>query len=276
MFRTGTLLAALALVAMLAAPAVAQDEKPDWAALLAKKAANVVSIKFVFNVKVMVNGQVMQDAEQNSEIRATLINDKGLVMAANSQFFPKVNNPRFQVEFGQPRNLKVLFGTEEKEYDAQIVAKDTKLDLIFLQIMNLEGREIAFANLAVENEPAIGQDLFTVSRLSRGFDNAPVLGRLSVTGAVEKPRRMWAISGNLGGPGMPIYGLDGEVVGVISMQTGSEGVAGRQAEPRPFVLPLKTLKAQLKMAEERATKALEKAAEEAEDAAEDAAEEGDG
>ena len=44
MFRNGTLLAALAITAMLAAPAAAQDEKPDWAALLSAKADTVVSV----------------------------------------------------------------------------------------------------------------------------------------------------------------------------------------------------------------------------------------
>ena len=118
----------LALVTMLAAPAGAQEDaaKPDWAALLAEKADSVVAIKFVIQIKVMVGGQVMQDAEQNQELRGTLVNDKGLVMAANSSFFPKVPpNARFQLEVGQPRDLMILFGNEEKEYDWPSSSRDS-------------------------------------------------------------------------------------------------------------------------------------------------------
>jgi S1-C subfamily serine protease len=267
MFRTGTLLAVLALAAMLAAPAGAQEDakKPDWKALLKEKSDSVVAIKFVIQIKVMMGGQVVQDAEQNQELRGTLINDKGLVMAANSNFFPRVPpNARFQLEVGQPQNLKILFGNEEKEYDAQIVAKDTKLDLIFVQIMELGDRKISHIGLAGELEPEIGQELFTTTRLPRGFDNAPVLGRVLVTGEVEKPRRMWSMSGTIAGPGMPVFNFAGEAIGVISNQEASAGVGAGGQQSRPFILPLKTIKAQLKMAEDRAAKAIEKAAEEKE------------
>jgi S1-C subfamily serine protease len=260
----------LAVAAMLTAPAQAQEEtkKPDWKKLLADKAESVVSVKFVIQVKIIVRGQVMQEMEQNQEVRATLINEKGLMVASNSNFSPRSPDRRFTIEAGAPREIKTLFGNEEKEYETVIVAKDTKLDLAFLQILDLGDRKVSHVALTGEKEPSVGQELFAVGRLSRGFDCAPLLGRLDVTGEVEKPRRMWSIYGNIaGGVGMPVYDLDGDAVGLVSFQQGSEGVGGRGEQMRPFVLPLKTLKAQLKMAEERAAEALEEAA--------DAAEEGD-
>lgn len=273
MLTRGTLLAALALVALVAAPVGAEDEKKiDWEKMLADKATSVVSIKFVTQIKVTMGGQVVQDAEQNREVRGTMINDKGLIITASGNMTPRMRpNPRFTVEASPPRDIKILFGNEEEEFEAEMVATDKNLDLAFVQIMKLGDKKISHVSLTdVGEEPKIGSELWTASRLPRGFDNAPVLGRIMVTATVEKPRRMWAIAGTVGGLGMPAYDEDGKVVGMLASQEGSEGV-GEGGGARPFLLPMKSVERVLKMAEERASKALTaaKEAEEEEDGDED-------
>jgi len=271
MLRSGSILAVLAVVAMLAAPAGAQDDaaSPDWEKLLADKADTVVSIKFVVQIKVLVQGQMRQEVERNQEVRGVLINDNGLVLTSNSNFGAgRHPNPMVELQAGAPRDVKVLFGREEKEYEAQIVAKDTKIDLAFLQIMDLGDRKISSVSLATENDPRVGQELFTVGRLARGFDNTPMLGKLAVTAAIEKPRRMWAFSGATGGPGLPAYDLTGKPVGIMVTQEGSQGVGGERAGNMWVIIPLKSIQAQLKQADERAAKALEEAADKKEEAGE--------
>jgi hypothetical protein len=94
-----------------------------------------------------------------------------------------------------------------------------------------------------------------------------------VTATVEKPRRMWAIAGTVGGLGMPAYDEDGKVVGMLASQEGSEGV-GEGGGSRPFLLPMKSVERVLKMAEERASKALTAAKEAAEEEAGEEKEQG--
>jgi hypothetical protein len=80
---------------------------------------------------------------------------------------------------------------------------------------------------------------------------------------------MWAMSGSIAGPGMPVFDFDGNAVGVISNQAASAGVGQGAPPTRPFILPLKSVQAQLKMAAERGAKAVEEAAEKKADEAED-------
>lgn len=276
--------AALAAVLLAAPFAVAQDvpapmeEGADPAApiqepaaanvyekILAEKADSIVSIKYVLKIQMSFQGQ-SQDRELNSEVRGVLLNADGLVMTANSQFSPHIRNPQIQFK-ATPADIRVLFGAEEKEYEARIVARDSNLDLAFLQILDLGDREVKPIDLQTEGSIGIGREVVGVSRLPRSYDNTAMIGRLFVLAKVERPRTMWAIAGEFNQIGLPVFDLEGRVAGFVSNQEGSEGVEGGMAammgtNTRPFVLPVPTVARAVKMAEERAKELLANAADE--------------
>ena len=60
------------------------------------------------------------------------------------------------------------------------------------------GRHHLVSHLAVQvgrnHPPAVGDEVYGVSRLDQGFDHAPMCSKLRVIGQVSKPRSMWALN----------------------------------------------------------------------------------
>jgi hypothetical protein len=242
-------------------PAVAEEPAPaTGAAVLEKMTEPVVFLRFVLKLQVTMGGQ-SREQERSMEVPAVMVTGRGLVMTANSHFDPSASLPRGmrgQVQIkGTPVDIKVLFGNEEEEYDAQLAAVDSVLGLAYVQILDLKDRKPAFVDLAPGAVPALGDDLLCYGRMSREFDCAPVLGRMYVRGKVEKPREMWVVSGEGATPGLPVYARSFAPVGVMVMQSGSSGVDGGGGE-KPFLLPLSTVERSLKAACEKGEELLAK------------------
>src|SRR5262249_12510181 len=144
------------------------------------------------------------------------------------------------------------------EWDAVVVARDSNLGLSFVQVVDADAKPPAVADLAKSGETGIGQPLFVVSRKPRGYDCAPVFQRIFVTGKVEKPRAMLAVSGGSQQTGLPAYDLTGNVLGVLATQSGSEGVEG-SVSSETFLLPLDTVRRAIDLVKKRVPEVLEKA-----------------
>ncbi len=276
---------AVALAALVLAPAVprALADGPSFESLLQQKSQAVVAVKFVLKTSFTVMGQAAQEQESNREVRGVLVDPSGLVMLSNSEFEAPGGMARFFRRQGAevksaPSDFKVLFGNEAKEHASVLVARDSTLGLAFVQVIAIQGAQgaaegaaPAAADLSKGAEPRVGQVLFGVTRKARGFDCAPVIDRLFVSGVVEKPRKMWSVSGAFNGLGLPVYDLaTGVPVGVLSAQSGAEGVdedggAGAMLAALSgggdsvFVLPLDAVGKSVEAAKKRAPEAVEKA-----------------
>jgi S1-C subfamily serine protease len=164
-----------------------------------------------------------------------------------------------------PADIKVLFGADAKEHDAVLVARDTKLGLAFVKILEPEGA-LAAIDLGKGAEWKVGQMLVGVTRKSRGFDSAAVFERAIVTGRVDKPRPMGALAGPVT-QGLPLYDAKGLPVGVAARQQGVEGAdegAGPFAgmgQSEVFLLPLDLVQRTLAQAKSRVDEAVKKAKE---------------
>jgi hypothetical protein len=120
-----------------------------------------------------------------------------------------------------PTNFKVTFGREEKEYPAFLVATDSKLDLAFVKIEDLAGRKVAPISFDASASALIGQEVLSVTRLSKGYDYAPYFSTLHIAGEIRKPRKAWMLDMGMAEPAMPIYTLEGKIIGVVAMVEGS-------------------------------------------------------
>ena len=269
-----------ALLAGATPAARAADAEPAYEALLVAKAPAIVSVKFVLKTRFSMGGQ-SQDDESNAEIRGVVVDPTGLVMVANDAFDGGSSMMRTMIKqrggelTTSPTGLVVLYGNEAVEHPAVIVARDSTLGVAFVQVMDVEASKLPAIDLAQGAEPKIGQSLFGVTRKGRGFDCAPAIDRLFVTGKIEKPRLAWSVSGAFGGMGLPVYDAGGKPVGVLSRVEASEGVEGHggrggmggmmsglaAAAEGTCVLPLAAVQKVLEQARKRVPEAVAKAKE---------------
>ncbi|MBI4575173.1 MAG: trypsin-like peptidase domain-containing protein [Planctomycetes bacterium] len=227
----GTSLAVVVLGTLAPAMARADEEGDRLAAVLERHAPSVVTVKIVLKTEMHMMGQG-QDQESRMELQGTVVDASGLVMLSSTPFSSDRMEEMMggmggapEGEFGikmTPKEIKVIFEREETEYDAFLAATDSKLDLAFVQVERLEGKELRPVGFEEARDLAVGQKVASVSRLAKGYDFAPYFETARVSGEIAKPRKAWMLDGGLGAFGLPVYDLDGATVGVLT--TVSSGI----------------------------------------------------
>jgi S1-C subfamily serine protease len=240
-------LAVLALAAALAAPRGASADEPVSATVLTQRAPSVVHLKFVLK---------RGEREFRRHVPGTLVDASGIAVFSTSM----LGVGGAGRSKASPIDPKIVFGADPKEYPAVLVAQDTKVDLAFVQILDLEGRDVVAVDLAKGGAVEIGQAVWQVSRKSSGYDYAPVVGTGYVSSRVEKPRALWGLSGDARVPGLPVYDATGAVLGIATTQVGAEGAdEGMRRSAGTFLLPLDQATKSLEEARKKVPEAIEKA-----------------
>lgn len=265
-----------ALALLLVAPASLRAS--DFAGILDKTAPAIVTVKVVLKMEISMMGQA-QNEESRSEMPGVVVDSSGLIMISNAE----ISSDRMQEALagaglpGQvdlkvtPNDFKVIFGNEEKEHAAFLVATDTKLDLAFLQVENTEGLTMTPVSFADAPKAAVGQSLVSISRLKKGYDYAPYFTTGRISGAIKKPRKAWIVDGSIGSYGLPVFSEDGAVLGVLVTLTPTtteasdgagigmlmrmmRGAGGNDGPVGTFILPAKIAN---RVIEQSKTKAAE-------------------
>ena len=204
---------------------------------LEAKAPAIVTVKYVWKAG---------NYEAHQEVRGVMVDGTGLVMLSGATMGGD----------GAPIDLKILFGNDAKEWTSVLVARDSLLDLAYVQILDTEGKTFDAVDLSKGGEMKVGQSLFGVTRGSRGFDFAPAIRRLYVSGKVEKPRPMWDFGGDFKEVGLPAFDAAGRPVAVLVSQQASEGAEDGGSEV--FLLPLDAVGKSLAQAKKRIPDAIAK------------------
>lgn len=232
----------------LPAPARADEQGDQLAAVLAKVAPAIVTLKMVGKVR---------GRERVIDFQGAVISAAGMIVTDDRHFgggFGKV----------EVQSIKVIIERdEETEIEAFHVATDTKLHLAYLQIEELGDRTLAWVDLKDEATPKIGDQVVTVTRFPKGYDFAPVFFTARVAGQIKKPRSAWWYDGRVL-DGMPVFALDGKLVGVGAEVSSGLSESGRGGGA-VFILPGRPIRASVQQAE---TRAVELAVERAKDKAE--------
>lgn len=222
---------ALLFTPLAMASAAHADVAESYRTLLEERSGSIVTIKAVLRSEFSMMGDT-QDEESRTEVSGVILDDSGLVLASNSAFSAArimqmmgMTMPGFSIEI-TPVDLKIVFDGDEKEYEAFIVASDTDLDLAFLQIIDLEGRAVKPIDFDESANVEVGDQLIAVNRMGRGFDYAPHIESARVGGTIRRPRRAWIVDGSVSGLGLPVFTVDGRVVGVLS--TIASGMVGEE------------------------------------------------
>lgn len=219
------LLMSLALLGGLQ-PLPAQDAG-QYRSVLDRSIGSIATVKAVIKTSMKFGGQG-RDMESRMEIQGIVVSADGLLMLSNLPFSPEKlmsmmgggGGDDGERRFGMkvtPTDFKVVFGREDKEYSAYLVATDTKLDLAFIKIEKLEGRNLVPVSFTNAPTASIGQAILMVSRLAKGYDYAPYFASARISGEIRKPRKAWMIDTQAVAPAMPIYTTGGQVIGITAM-----------------------------------------------------------
>jgi hypothetical protein len=244
----------LAAAGALGAPAMAKEPQKR---LLEEKAALVVSVRFTLQLTITFGSGQTREQEAPSSATGILVDKAGLVMISNDAVNPAARGGRGMQGVdvkSTPSQFRVTFPGETKEYPAILGATESKLGLAFIRIRDLEGKQIpALAGEPVP-DPAPGDRLYGVSRLGEGFDYAPYVDEMRVSGRVTKPRDMINVEGDFLNLAHPLFDETGGTVGIlISQQAVNDGSTGT------FLLPWKIAAGTIQRALKASDTALEEA-----------------
>ncbi|MBI1784071.1 trypsin-like peptidase domain-containing protein [Candidatus Sumerlaeota bacterium] len=122
-----------------------------------------------------------------------------------------------------PTDLKVLVGEDTEGVAAKLVARDTDLDLAWVQIKEPGGKKYDFIDIGQNEVPKIGQNLLTVERLAKHFDRVPAFGEVKLAAITKKPRDLFIPSMMSTTYGVPVFTEGGKFVGVFVLQVPEGG-----------------------------------------------------
>jgi len=207
----------LVAAASAGSPAPAGQDK-DFGKLIEARNPALVTVKFVLKLKGSFG-----DMETESELTGVMVRPNGLIVCSNSQLGGPSPLMRRMGATATPRDLKILIGDDSEGIDAKVIARDSELDLTWLQIKDAGERKFAFIDLSASADVKIGDPLLAIVRMDEYFGRAPVVRAARVGGTTAKPRRLLVPSGPLGDLGSPVFDKDGRLVGISVAQLPESG-----------------------------------------------------
>ncbi|MCS6830374.1 MAG: serine protease [Armatimonadota bacterium] len=255
----------------------AQNEAAGIQAVVEKVAPSIATVKVVLKTTVKMGSESMEE-ESKLSLQGVVVTSDGLIMVSNSPFSPRrimeilsgESMPAGMDYKMTPTSIKVIFGNEDKEYDAFLAATDARLDLAFIKVEGLGERQLTPLDLGSAVDAKLGQQVIAVSRLTKGYDYAPYFALGQVCGEIAKPRRAWMLLGDIFQLGLPVFTLNGDLVGVLTTvapETKDEGGdtmgftlfmrllsgGGSSGTGGVFIIPAQQVKPLVEQASRRAT-----------------------
>lgn len=251
------------------------------APVLERWAPAIVTVKVVLEAEINSMGEVHRE-ESREELQGSIVDASGIVMVSNTPLstdrFEEMWNAMgegapdgFEVKL-TPQDVKVVISPDGEELPAFLVARDTILDLAFLQIEDLGTRSLAVVPFDDGARPPIGEEVVSVVRLNRGFGYAPYVETGRIAGYVAKPREAFLLDGTVSSLGLPVFDHGGNIVGAyvsLSSGIGNDGAGGMggmmgmispmarmNSSVGTFVVPARAVKALVVQVRERAAKMI--------------------
>jgi hypothetical protein len=206
----------LAPLVLATGPALAQ-EKSDYAAILERVGPAFVTVKFVLKMQ----GQ-FGNRESEAEVTGVMIDPSGLVLCGNT----RLGSARMARSIGgsaTPTDIKVLIGDDTEGLEARVLARDSELDLAWVQIKKPGDRKFVSLDLSKSAMPIPGERLLAVRKMAKYFDRALTVSEGRLAGKTHKPRDLLVPSGTLSlETGLPVFTASGDVVGISVLQMPEE------------------------------------------------------
>jgi Trypsin-like peptidase domain len=228
----------LSAALLAAAPVPAADIRVTGRATAEQVRHAVITIRIVLKLKIGFGGQA-QDQEQKVEVAGVVIDAAGLTVASAASIDP--SGALRKMSGGQASRMKVESEVKETtllledgtEVEADVVLKDTDLDLAFLK-----PREAGRRFRAVTLRPRAGTvplltPIFVVSRLGKLTSRALALATGEIRASVHGPAPYYVTDPETAGfVGSVAYTADGIPLGVFvnRFSTSPDGRGGGMFE----------------------------------------------
>lgn len=204
---------ALATALLLAfGPPLHADDSAELASLVEKNADAYVTVKFVLKIESEAGNR-----EIEAEITGVMIDPAGLILCGNS----RLGASRMLRQYGAtatPTDIKVLIGDDTEGLPARILARDSELDLAWVQIKDLKGKSVKALELKHAGTASLGQHILALRRMAKYFDRALTVSEGILSGKTKKPRDLLIPGPSLVlEPGLPVYTRGGEILGVFAV-----------------------------------------------------------
>jgi S1-C subfamily serine protease len=197
----------------------------------------LVTVKFVMKF----DGGPMGGDEAGRDVETTglMMEAGGLVLVSNAKMGGMASRMGMTAN---PTSIKVLIGDDTEGLKAKILARDSDLDLCWIQVDDEKGKGKTFTavDFAASTTAAVGDKLFVVERMGKFFDHALSVDEGRVGGNTKKPRPLMIPAGFGGSQremlGAPMFGADGKVVGwnILQMPDKEDMEGGEQGGEGSF------------------------------------------
>jgi hypothetical protein len=119
----------------------------------------------------------------------------------------------------QVKDVKMIM-PDGKEVPAQIVLRDTDLDLAFVRPIEKLTTPVAAVDLSKAAKPEVLDQMVVLSRLGKVASRFPLVSLCRIQSIVTKPRTFFVPNSDAmeGGFGAPAFSLDGKVAGVLVLR----------------------------------------------------------
>ncbi len=206
------------------------DSDVNFKQLANDRAGGLVTVKYILAVSM---GGARGNMEQESEIEMTCVmaTAEGMVMCSNNQLTGFVEMiKQFAGAAGReisavPKDIRIIAGPESKSFDAEIVARDSELDIAWIKIKNADDIQFDHIDFKAGKAADIGDEFVILRRMGNHFGRAIVISEGKIGGITSKPRTLYipAAAYSLGG-GLPVFTPSGDVIGLmISQLPDSDG-----------------------------------------------------
>lgn len=230
----------------------------DLNKMLNEKSPALVTVKFV--LKVSMGQKFGGDNESDTEITGVMIDPKGMVLCSNTQLGGFVSMMKSMMgsmgsQFSAtPTDLKVLVGDDTEGREAELVARDTELDLAWIRMKSPADKPYDYVDFSKAAKVSVGDTIVSLRRLGKYFGRQAAIAESRIGGVIQKPRELLLPASALGTSlGSPVFVRDGQPLGMIIMQVPeAEGSAenpmammsrmsGMQDMMAGFILPAATI-----------------------------------
>lgn len=213
----------LALTFLGATAITARAGEIDFKKMLDDKGQALVTVKFV--LKVSMGEMFGGDQESETEISGVMIDAKGLVICSNTQLGGFIGMMKSMMGSmggemsATPTDLKVLIGDDAEGREAELVARDSELDLAWIRIKSPGDKPYPFVDLSKGSKIATGDQVFALRRLGKYYSRSAVITECRIGGHTQKPRELFIPAASLSTSlGAPVFAADGQPAGLIVMQ----------------------------------------------------------
>ena len=244
-----------------------QQKKELISKLIDQHARCIVTVEFIAKESFMG-----QERKSEMESLAVMVSPDGLVLAANSRLqglmsmgMRMAGGMMGSMMGGMPppqsdtEDLKIIIGEDDSEkYEAKLIARDTDLDLAWVQITDTKGQTFKYVDFQDSVQLEVGDSYYTISRMGERFDRIPLVSSSSIAAVVQNPRPLLVGSGMTAWGG-PVFGAGGKVAGFVITQPpepGEEGAVSLESMMNMggFILPAKKIVKAMEQAREIAKK----------------------